>query len=74
MLTDYHLHLRPDDESATAADYFTESNVDQYLAAASEAGVEELVRVSLGLGRLRLDVSQTHLRRSFSGERNSDHA
>ena len=42
MLTDYHLHLRPDDEAATAAEYFTEANVDRYLAAAAEAGIEEL--------------------------------
>ena len=42
MLTDYHLHLRPDDVEATAADYFTEVNVDRYLEAARGAGIEEL--------------------------------
>jgi histidinol-phosphatase (PHP family) len=42
MLTDYHLHLRPDDPEATAAEYFTAENVDRYLEAASEAGVGEL--------------------------------
>jgi histidinol-phosphatase (PHP family) len=42
VLTDYHLHLRPDDEDATAAEYFTEANVDRYVAAAEEAGIEEL--------------------------------
>jgi histidinol-phosphatase (PHP family) len=42
MLTDYHLHLRPDDLEATAADHFTEENVDRYLAAAEEHGIEEL--------------------------------
>jgi len=42
MLTDYHLHLRPDDEGTTAERYFTEENVDRYLAAAAEAGIEEL--------------------------------
>jgi histidinol-phosphatase (PHP family) len=42
LLTDYHLHLRPDDLEATATDYFTPENVDRYLEAAREAGVEEL--------------------------------
>ena len=42
MLTDYHLHLRPDDESASPEQYFTAANVDRYLAAAAEAGIEEL--------------------------------
>jgi len=34
MLTDYHVHLRPDDLDAEAGDYFTAANVDRYLAAA----------------------------------------
>jgi histidinol-phosphatase (PHP family) len=42
VLTDYHLHLRPDDIEATAAEHFTEQNVDRYLAAAEEHGIEEL--------------------------------
>ena len=42
MLTDYHVHLRPDDLDAEAADYFTAANVERYLAAAEEAGIEEL--------------------------------
>ena len=42
MLTDYHVHLRPDDLGATPADHFTEENVERYLDAAREAGVEEL--------------------------------
>ena len=41
MLTDYHLHLRPD-EIGTAGEYFTEENVDRYLAAAEEHGIDEL--------------------------------
>jgi histidinol-phosphatase (PHP family) len=41
MLTDYHLHLRPD-EIGTAEQYFTEENVDRYLAAAEEHGIDEL--------------------------------
>ncbi len=42
MLTDYHLHLRPDDPQATADEHFTEENVDHYLAAAEEHGIAEL--------------------------------
>ena len=41
VLSDYHLHLRPDD-TGEAADYFTEENVDRYLTAAEEHGIEEL--------------------------------
>lgn len=42
MLTDYHLHLRPDDLEASAADHFTDANVARYRAAADEAGIAEL--------------------------------
>jgi histidinol-phosphatase (PHP family) len=42
VLTDYHLHLRPDDLDASAARFFTSENVDRYLEAASAAGIEEL--------------------------------
>jgi histidinol-phosphatase (PHP family) len=41
MLTDYHLHLRPDD-TGEADRYFTEENVDRYLAAAEEHGIDDL--------------------------------
>ena len=41
MLTDYHLHLRID-EVGKASDAFTAENVDRYLAAAEEQGIEEL--------------------------------
>ncbi|MDX6606108.1 MAG: histidinol-phosphatase family, partial [Solirubrobacterales bacterium] len=41
MLTDYHLHLRPD-ETGEAEHYFTEENVDRYVAAAEEHGIAEL--------------------------------
>jgi histidinol-phosphatase (PHP family) len=42
MLTDYHVHLRPDDLSAVAKDYFVEANAERYLDAARDAGIEEL--------------------------------
>jgi histidinol-phosphatase (PHP family) len=42
MLTDYHLHLRPDDLAATAAEYFTAANAERYREAATERGIEEV--------------------------------
>jgi histidinol-phosphatase (PHP family) len=42
MLTDYHVHLRPDDPGTEPEQYFTPENVDRYLKAAGEAGIEEL--------------------------------
>ncbi len=42
MLTDYHLHLRPDEPDTPPAAYFTEANVQRYLAAARAAGIAEL--------------------------------
>jgi histidinol-phosphatase (PHP family) len=41
VLTDYHLHLRPD-EVGEAEGYFTQENAERYLAAAEEQGIEEL--------------------------------
>jgi histidinol-phosphatase (PHP family) len=42
LLTDYHMHLRPDDTEATPELYFNERNVDRYLEAAAERGVAEI--------------------------------
>lgn len=42
MLTDYHVHLRPDEPGTGAEDFFTQENVERYLEAGSEAGIEEL--------------------------------
>jgi histidinol-phosphatase (PHP family) len=42
VLTDYHLHLRPDDPDTPPEGYFTAANVQRYLAAARAAGIEEL--------------------------------
>jgi histidinol-phosphatase (PHP family) len=42
MLSDYHLHLRPDELEATPELYFTPANVDRYRAAAEERGISEL--------------------------------
>jgi histidinol-phosphatase (PHP family) len=42
VLTDYHLHLRPDEEGTPASEYFTSENVARYLDAARQSGIEEL--------------------------------
>lgn len=42
MLTDYHLHLRPDDLDATAAESFTAANAERYREVAGEGGIVEL--------------------------------
>jgi histidinol-phosphatase (PHP family) len=42
MLSDYHLHLRPDDLDATPQRHFTQANADRYRAAAEEQGISEL--------------------------------
>jgi histidinol-phosphatase (PHP family) len=42
MLSDYHLHLRPDDGEATPARYYTAANAERYREAASERGIAEL--------------------------------
>jgi histidinol-phosphatase (PHP family) len=42
MLTDYHVHLRPDGEGTPAAEFFTPGNVARYREAADERGVAEL--------------------------------
>lgn len=42
MLSDYHLHLRPDDPGTEAKRYFTAENAERYRAVASEQGIDEL--------------------------------
>ncbi len=42
MLTDYHLHLRPDAEDASTASYHTPANVERYREAAAQRGIAEL--------------------------------
>ncbi len=42
MLTDYHVHLRPDEDGTPPERYFTAANVERYRDAASERGIEEL--------------------------------
>jgi histidinol-phosphatase (PHP family) len=42
MLTDYHVHLRPDGEDTSAAQYFTAGNAERYRTVAAERGIEEL--------------------------------
>jgi histidinol-phosphatase (PHP family) len=42
MLSDYHVHLRPDEGAATFASVFNAANVERYREAASQAGIAEL--------------------------------
>jgi histidinol-phosphatase (PHP family) len=42
LLTDYHVHLRPDEEGTPAAEYFTAANAERYRETASERGIAEL--------------------------------
>jgi len=42
MLTDYHLHLRPDDPGTEVEEYFTAANVERYRTVADERGIAEL--------------------------------
>ena len=42
MLTDYHVHLRPDSIEATPDAFFTEERLGMYLEASRVAGIEEI--------------------------------
>jgi histidinol-phosphatase (PHP family) len=42
MLTDYHVHLRPDEPGTTFERHFTAANAEAYRAVASELGIAEL--------------------------------
>ena len=42
MLTDYHVHLRPDEPDTPADGYFTAGNAQRYRDAATERGIGEL--------------------------------
>jgi histidinol-phosphatase (PHP family) len=42
MLTDYHVHLRPDDPGTTAERFFTTGNAERYREVAADRGIAEL--------------------------------
>jgi histidinol-phosphatase (PHP family) len=42
VLTDYHVHLRPDEDGTTPERYFTRENAERYRELASERGIAEL--------------------------------
>jgi histidinol-phosphatase (PHP family) len=42
LLTDYHVHLRPDEHGATAGRAFTAANAERYRETAEERGIAEL--------------------------------
>ncbi|HST56646.1 MAG TPA: histidinol-phosphatase HisJ family protein [Solirubrobacteraceae bacterium] len=67
MLSDYHLHLRPDELDATPEQYFTQANAERYREVASDRGISEL-GVSEHVYRFEqaLDVWQHPLWREFA--------
>jgi histidinol-phosphatase (PHP family) len=42
VLTDYHLHLRPDEDHTAFETFFNAENVERYLEAAAQVGIGEL--------------------------------
>src|SRR5215217_5387926 len=42
VLTDYHVHLRPDEPDTPPREYFTPANAERYREAAAERGIAEL--------------------------------
>jgi histidinol-phosphatase (PHP family) len=42
MLTDYHVHLRPDEAPSSFAEYMTPGNAQRYRDSAAERGIQEL--------------------------------
>jgi histidinol-phosphatase (PHP family) len=42
LLTDYHVHLRPDQDDTTPDRYFTRENAERYRETATERGIDEL--------------------------------
>ena len=42
MLTDYHVHLRPDEDDTPPSRYFTAANAERYREVAEERGIAEL--------------------------------
>jgi histidinol-phosphatase (PHP family) len=42
VLTDYHLHLRPDEDGTPPERFFTAENVERYREVAAAAGIDEL--------------------------------
>src|SRR6476659_8623670 len=63
LLTDLHVHLRPDDVRNTPPEqYFTAANAERYRAAASDRGIDELgVREHVYRFTEALDVWQHEL-------------
>jgi histidinol-phosphatase (PHP family) len=67
VLTDYHVHLRPDDLDAGPETYFTAANAERYRTVAAERGIAEL-GVSEHVYRFRqaLDVWEHPLWQSYA--------
>ena len=70
MLTDLHVHLRPDEPGASPNEYFNTQNAERYRAAARERGIEEL-GVSEHIYRFRQALEPGHVRFGVRFERRS---
>ncbi|MBX5470463.1 MAG: histidinol-phosphatase [Thermoleophilaceae bacterium] len=58
-MTDFHVHLRPDEHPSEARDHFTAANVERYTTVAEERGIESLgVAEHVHRFRQALDVWQ----------------
>jgi len=67
VLTDYHVHLRPDEADATPERHFTPGNAERYRTVAEEHGVSELgVAEHVYRFTAALDVWQHPLWRGFA--------
>jgi histidinol-phosphatase (PHP family) len=66
MLTDYHVHLRPDGPGSDAAQFFTAANAERYRTVAQERGIAELgVAEHVYRFRQALDVWDHELWRTY---------
>ena len=69
MLTDYHVHLRPDEPGETAGSAFTAANAERYREVAAERGIEELgVAEHVYRFTAALDVWQHPLWQEFASD------
>jgi len=69
VLTDYHVHLRPDEPGETAGSAFTAANAERYREVAAERGIEELgVAEHVYRFTAALDVWQHPLWQEFASD------
>jgi histidinol-phosphatase (PHP family) len=69
LLTDYHVHLRPDSRTNTAEQFFTAANAERYRETAADRGITEL-GVSEHIYRFRaaLDIGEHPFWRRYAND------